>query len=217
MRASTPDARAPIRRPCAGGLLRLAAAGAVLMIGCTSGGKNESVPVTSSGINANFTPAAAAGCPGVDMLSMQKGPTLGSTVNIDITVTDCDASMQMNGLSLELNFDDTLLNFIGCSAGSLFPKSQLGTGTPKCISSNGDVLGTIAMQLPSSIRVSGGTSSVLRLTFSVSKRGVATPISFVGTDSIQNTALWFADPTSQSVLLQGLGAGGYAGGMIVTN
>ncbi|MBI3448531.1 MAG: hypothetical protein HY049_06415 [Acidobacteria bacterium] len=193
--------------------LAAAAAGA----GC--GKKAEKAfPPASHGVNGSFTPASPATCARPDQLSLQPASTNGSVVNINLTATDCDASLLLNGVNFELGFDDTVLDFVGCSAAPILPANKLAPGTPACtVAAAGDLIGTVALELPSSFRVSGGVSALVRLTFSVKQKGVSSPINLLNTDSLSGTTLFFADPVTQFVTPYTLGGAGYAGGTIISN
>jgi len=172
----------------------------------------------SGGINASFQPAAPASCARPDQLSLQPASTNGSVVNLNITATDCDASLLLNGVNFEIAFDDTAMDFLGCSAGGVFPSNRLAPGTPACIvASAGDLIGTVALQLPNSFRISGGQAILMRLTFNVRQKGISSPISFSATDSLAGTALFFADPVTQFATPYPLGAPMYAGGTLISN
>jgi len=193
--------------------LAVAAAGA----GCGKKAEKE-FPPASHGVNGSFTPSSAATCARPDQLSLQPASTNGSVVNINLTATDCDASMLLNGVNFELGFDDSILDFVGCSAAPIFPGNKLAPGTPACtIAAAGDLVGTVALQLPNSFRVSGGVSALVRLTFSVKQKGVSSPINLLNTDSLSGTTLFFADPVTQFVTPYTLGGTAYAGGTIISN
>jgi hypothetical protein len=186
---------------------------------CAGGkGDDDDVSPISRGASGSFVAAQSPACPRADLLSLQPGQTAGSVVNVDLTLTDCDASIQLNGVGFELSFDDTVLDFVGCTAGPLLPSNQLAPGTPECVvSAGGTVLGVAALVLPSGVRVSGGTGVAVRLTFAVTRGGVSSPVAFVSTDSLQGSSVFFADPLSQTAAVVPLGAGGYAGGTFVSN
>ncbi len=173
------------------------------------------------GVTADFAATQPSACSPGDppLLSLQKATVLGPVVNVDITLSDCDASLVVSGLNFELSFDDTVIDFLGCSAGTLFPAGQLVTGTPACAASGGNLIGTIALQPPNAVSVTGGQASVIRLTFSLIRRVAATgsPAAFIMPDSLPNTSLFFADPVTQVILQRALGGAGYAGGSFTSN
>ncbi len=206
-------------------LRRGAIAGAVLLAvalvpGCNTGDEEVDLPSAIAGTtpNAVFTPAASADCPIADQVSLQLGRVVGSGVELEIVVTDCDASMSVSGLAFEISFDSTVANFVGCTAGSFFPGNQLLAGTPACTLSGGDVLGTITLTPPAFVKVGGsGRATVVRVTFNITQKGVTSPIGFVGTDSSSGTALFFLDPSTQATTTHILGGGAYPGGTLLSN
>jgi hypothetical protein len=199
---------------------RLVAAAAVFLLfagGCTRKEEDE-LPAGSSGINASFQPDAQSGCPRADQLSLQPSSTSGSVVNLNVVVTDCDASMVLNGVNFEIAFDDSVVDFLGCTAGNVFPSNKRVPGTPACsVAAAGDLIGTIALQLPNSFQVSGGQTVLMRLTFNMKQNGVASPIAFQTTDSLAGTSLFFADPVTQFATPYPLGAAMYAGGTLISH
>jgi len=189
----------------------------LFILACGGGKKTQSPPV-SSGINASFQPSGAATCTRPDQLSLQPSTATGSVVNINVMVTDCDASLLLNGVNVEIAYDDSVMDFIGCTAGTIFPSSKLAPGTPVCrVAVAGDLLATVALQLPNSFRVSGGEAPLLRLTFNVRQKGIGTPITFLNTDSLSGTTLFLADPVTQFATPYTLGAAMYVGGTMVSN
>lgn len=174
----------------------------------------------SSGVNANFLPGASTGCPRGDLLSLQKRSSNGSLVQVDVVLTDCDASLLLSGVAFEISYDDASLDFLGCTAGSLFPGGQLAPGTPTCTAGSGDLLGTIAIKLPNTVTVgggSGGSADVVRLSFNVVRRGANSPVAFLGPDSLTGSSVFVLDAGTQQALVLALGAGGFAGGTFTSN
>jgi hypothetical protein len=190
----------------------------LLVPGCSQGKKSQQRPPLSSGVNASFQPSAAASCTRPDQLSLQPSTATGSVVNINVMATDCDASMLLNGVNFEISFDDSVMDFIGCTAGTIFPASKLAPGTPACrVVVAGDLIGTVALALPNSFRISGGQAPLARLTFNVKQKGISSPIVFLNTDSLFGTTLFFADPVTQNATPYTLGASMYAGGTMISN
>ena len=211
-------ARRPAGKIC-GCLSRMAVPLAFLFLlpGCGGSGEDEVSP-TGKGTNTSFVAAQNPACARADLVSLQEASAVGSVVNVDIIVTDCDASLLLNGFNFEIPFDDTLVDFIGCNNGNLFPSAQLVPGTPACFANGGDLVGTIAMQLPASTRVpAAGQVTILRLTFSVRGRGVNSAADFAGKDSQGGTTLFFADQATQAPTFHVLGASGYSGGSFISN
>jgi len=172
----------------------------------------------SSGIRASFVPDAPAACARPDQLSLQSVSVNGSVVNLDLTVTDCDASMLLNGVDFELSFDDTAVDFLGCQASNLFPSNKRAPGTPACaLAAAGDLVGTVALQLPNSFRATAGQAPLMRLTFSVKQKGSSTPIVFLRKDALNGSSLFFADPSTQVATPYTLGAAMYTGGTLIGN
>lgn len=190
-----------------------------LMAACNVGDRETDLPaaIAGSGANVSFAAAQTPGCPRADLLSMQQAATSGSFISIDIVLTDCDGSLPSSGLGFEVSYDSSVLSFIGCSAGSFFPKSQLAPQTPQCSVSGGRVLGTLGLTPPNSVVMGGnGHKDVIQLTFGVLKNGVSTPLAFESTDMDSGTSLWRIENTP-TVIFHVLGGGGYAGGTVVVN
>jgi hypothetical protein len=150
-------------------------------------------------------------------MSLQPGASSGSFATVNVTLTDCDGSIQLNGLNVELSFDDSVLDFVGCSPGTLFPQNQIVPGTPECAVGNNRVLGTIALAPHGSVRVLGGASDILRLTFNVRKKGIASRVFFQSADLLNGSAVFFADQGTQSVSVVSLGPGVYSGGTFISH
>lgn len=197
------------------------AAGAIaLAVAMTCGCTPRDEDLLSSaggGGTASFTPDQSAACPQVDALSLQPGPASGTVVTVNVTLSDCDGSIQLNGLNVELSFDDSIIDFVGCSRGTLFPQNQIVPGTPECMASSNEVLGTIALAPPNSVRVTGGTSDILRLTFKVRRKGVASRILFQRADLLNGSSMFLADQSTQSVSVIALGTSVYSGGTFVSH
>lgn len=191
------------------------AGSAILLAGCSK--KQEEEFPTGKGLNASFAPSQPAACNTPDGIALFAGSSSGSIVNVNLTLTDCDGSLRINGVDFEIMFDASAIDFLGCSAGSIFPAGKLAPGTPDCAVSGGDLLGTVALQLPNSVQVSGGKATLVKLTFSVKQRGLTSPVSFLGTDSLQGTAVFFADPVNQTVTAHALGLANYQGGTFLSN
>jgi hypothetical protein len=184
---------------------------------CTK--KEEADPTFAGGKNINVVLVAdqSPACVRGDLLSLQLGSTLGTTVGVDIMLTDCDASMLVTGVNFKVTYDDTVLDFVGCTKGSFFPSTKLAPGAPDCSASGGVVRGVIALQLPNSVRVAGGAQDVLRLTFSASQGGISSHSAFTGADSLSGTAVYLADTATQTATVYPLGGTGYAGGTFTSN
>jgi hypothetical protein len=195
-------------------------AACVVLAACNTGDEDVDLPAAVAGTtpNAGFTPAAGADCPIADQISMQLGRLVGSGVELEIVLTDCDGSLSVSGLAFEIDFDPAVANFVGCTAGSFFPSNQLLAGTPACTLSGGNVLGTITLRPPGFVKVGGsGRVTVVRVTFNLTQGGAASPVTFVGTDSSSGTALFFLDPSTQATTTHVLGAGAYQGGTFTSN
>jgi len=191
----------------------------VFLAACTGHGEDEGdLPVVAQGINANFAAAKAPACSRADLLSLQKGSVSGSMISLDLTLTDCDASLAVTGVAFEINYDTAVVDLIGCSTGALFPSGQLAPGTPECKETGGGILGTISLVPSNAVRVGGaGMGVAVRLTFNLTRKGLNSPVTFTGVDSLNNTAVFYIDPATQAATSYSLGADGYAGGNFLSN
>jgi hypothetical protein len=191
-------------------------------VGCNPGDEEATLAtITTSLPNSTFTATASADCPRADLLSMQKANISGSGIQIDLVLTDCDSSMTVSGVSFEITFDPSVMNFIGCSPGTLFPQTDLAPGLPVCSTiGGGRVLGSIALAQPVGVTVPAapGNATVIRLTFNMTKKGVSAPAAFLpsGLDTLSSTSVFLVDPSSASITVHILGAGGYAGGTFIS-
>lgn len=211
----------PFRRPRASrsipavlGLLALAVA-----LACNPGDEEEGLLLTlPTSPNSGFVPDAAPGCPRADLLSLQEDQTVGSLVSVHIVLTDCDGSLQVSGVAFEISFDQSAIEFLSCEPGDLLPAAQLIPGTPACIISGGNLLGTIAIGSQQSVRVGGnGTAIVASLNFNITGTAVNSPVAFVNTDNLSSTGIWVTDPATSAANRQNLGPAGYAGGQFLSN
>ena len=165
------------------------------VISCNPGddeGLEIPLPTTS---NVRFAADETPDCSRDDLLSLQQARAVGSLISVDLVLTDCDGSLAVSGVAFEIAFDQSVVDFLSCDAGDLFPSAQLVPGTPACTLSGANLLGTIAIGSQQSVRVGGnGTAAVVRLNFNVTAAGVNAPAIFVNTDDLSSTAIWQIDP-----------------------
>jgi len=193
----------------------------LLTAGCNTGDPEDTLgTVVGTTATARFVAAEKnPGCARADLLSMQPGPSSGSTVNVNIVLTDCDASLTVSGVSFEVSFDPSEVDFIGCSPGTFFNASNLAPGTPVCkLSAPGNLLGSIALATPVGVTVPApGTATVVRMAFGVKKQGANSAATFVGIDSLTSTSVFLINSSGGNIVVYSLGPSGYAGGNFVSN
>ena len=201
-----------------GGGAAILVAGMLLVACHQQDGDDEGLPGISKGITAGFVADQSPACARADLVSLQRGATSGSLLGMDLVLTDCDASLAVTGIAFEIAFDAGVADLVGCAPGPLFPTGQLAPGTPECVETGSGVLGTISLVSPGSVRVGGaGYAAAVRLTFNVTRKGISSPITFLGPDAISSTAVFYIDPTTHSATSYQLGLAGYAGGTLISN
>lgn len=193
---------------------------ALLAGGCNFGDPEDSFDnLVASTPTARFVAAVDPACARADLLSLQPGTGSGATVNVNLVLTDCDASMTVSGVAFEITFDPASVDFIGCAAGTFFNASNLAPGTPVCtLTAPGHLLGSIALAVPVGVTVPApGTATVVRLAFSITKQGVNTPAVFVSTDTLSGTSVFLINASGGNIVVYPLGGAGYVGGDFRSN
>lgn len=185
---------------------------------CNTGDEEPELSTAGLTANSRFVADATPDCPRADVLSLQLDSNVGSLVSLSLTLTNCASDLDVSGVAFEISYDPSVIDFLGCEAGGLFPQAQLIPGTPACTETAGNtILGTIAIGSQQSVKVGGtGIAEVMKLNFNIIGQGVDSQTDFVGTDNLASSGIWFTDPQTGVPQIQGLGAGGYAGGRFLS-
>jgi hypothetical protein len=163
-------------------------------IGCGGGGDDSGDDPVSAGLSSNFIADASPFCPGSpDTLGLTKLSAVGRTVIIGVTVTDCDASLGIYGVVLDISFDPLMLQCESanpCSAGTVLT-SPLLTSAPQCSCNNtsGEILAAFSKRAPgTNDTITGTAESILNFTMRAKRSGIGR-VDMTATGSLNGSTL----------------------------
>jgi hypothetical protein len=185
-------------------------------IGCGGGGDEGGDDPVSAGLSSNFIADSSPFCPGSpDTLGLTKISAVGRTAIIGVTVTDCNASLGIYGVVLDIDFDPLVLQCESanpCDAGTVLT-SPLLTSAPQCTCNNttGEILAVFSKRSPGTNDTITGTAETI-LSFTMrSKRAGIGRIDMTATGSLNGSTLVTLSGGSATAI----GAMSYVSGAVV--
>ncbi len=187
---TTNDRRASAR----GKAPRLIAILLLAVAGCGGGGDESSDDPVAAGLSTNFIADSSPICPGSpDTLGLTKISAVGRTAIIGVTVTDCNASLGIYGVVLDIDFDPAIMQCESanpCAGGTLL-SSPLLTSAPQCTCNNntGELIAAFSKRAPGTNDTITGTAEVIMSFTMRARRAGIGRVDLTATGSLNGSAL----------------------------